>query len=772
MESIISGYEYDIFISYRQKDNKGDRWVSEFVEALKTELESTFKEEVSVYFDINPHDGLLETHDVNASLKDKLKCLVFIPIISRTYCDPKSFAWEHEFRAFVEEASKDQYGLKVKLPSGNIANRVLPVRIHDLDVEDIRLCESLLGGVLRGVEFIYKSPGVNRPLCAMEDKPHDNLNNTIYRDQINKIANAIKEIVSGLIVGEVVAAKEKEASQLPWEEARKRGKTIPEEKRPGFKKSKLFYYIISVVLVLVLLGVYVYPKIFIRDTLEKLRSSKEKISVAVMPFQNLTNDTIWNAWQEGIQTNLITSLGNTGELIVRKKDNILSLLKSQGLVEYAAISPSLAGKISNTLEADIFIYGSIQHAGSTVRLNAQLIDTKAEEVLKPFEINGPYNEKIIFDLTDSLRKQITDFLIISKLMKENPGMQHNFTPPKSSDALRYLLNGGNAANRGDIDEARNWYLKSLAADSGFFSASFALENTYGGTEQSYKWLIKNFERRDRMSLPDRLYASWAYEFSFGPPNEQIKYLKQLQELDDQDPFNPYMLGFTYNRMDQFDKAIPELEKALEIVRKWGKDYLKDQSAFFELGLAYHKTGQYKKEEKLYKESEMYDADYRPITYRRAILSLTEKDTSATKEYIAKHLTILKANSTSEADINKDLAIIYWHVDMPDKAEGYFRKMLSLEPENPGRLNDFADFLIDNKRNLNEVSELMDKAMKLAPNKVDYYNYLNTKGWVLYKQGKNKEALEMLQKCWDEAPFKLYSIRSHYEEVKKAVAGQK
>jgi hypothetical protein len=33
MPSIIEGYTYDIFISYRQKDNKGDRLVSEFVEA-------------------------------------------------------------------------------------------------------------------------------------------------------------------------------------------------------------------------------------------------------------------------------------------------------------------------------------------------------------------------------------------------------------------------------------------------------------------------------------------------------------------------------------------------------------------------------------------------------------------------------------------------------------------------------------------------------------------------------------------------------------------
>ena len=55
MSSIIEGYNYDIFISYRQKDNKGDRWVSEFVEALKTELESTFKEAFTICLNIHPH---------------------------------------------------------------------------------------------------------------------------------------------------------------------------------------------------------------------------------------------------------------------------------------------------------------------------------------------------------------------------------------------------------------------------------------------------------------------------------------------------------------------------------------------------------------------------------------------------------------------------------------------------------------------------------------------------------------------------------------------
>ena len=43
MPSIHPGYEYDIFISCRQNDNKRDGWVTNFVDALRNELEATQK---------------------------------------------------------------------------------------------------------------------------------------------------------------------------------------------------------------------------------------------------------------------------------------------------------------------------------------------------------------------------------------------------------------------------------------------------------------------------------------------------------------------------------------------------------------------------------------------------------------------------------------------------------------------------------------------------------------------------------------------------------
>ena len=50
----------------------------------------------------------------------------------------------------------------------------------------LRNVNQLLGGVLRGVEFIYKESGVNRPLSP-EDDEEKNLNNTIYEIQIIKL---------------------------------------------------------------------------------------------------------------------------------------------------------------------------------------------------------------------------------------------------------------------------------------------------------------------------------------------------------------------------------------------------------------------------------------------------------------------------------------------------------------------------------------------------------------------------------------------------------
>jgi hypothetical protein len=97
----------------------------------------------------------------------------------------------------IKWAKEDQFGRDIKLSNGNVASRILPIKIHDLDAQDNALFGNELGGALRSIEFIFKSPGVNRPLRP-DDRREDNLNRLSYRDQVNKVANALKEITSAM----------------------------------------------------------------------------------------------------------------------------------------------------------------------------------------------------------------------------------------------------------------------------------------------------------------------------------------------------------------------------------------------------------------------------------------------------------------------------------------------------------------------------------------------------------------------------------------------
>ncbi len=159
MASIFPGFEYDIFISYRHNDNAYDGWVSEFVENLRKELVATVKDKLTLFFDENPEDGLMESHNVDHTIASKIKALIFIPIVSQTYCDPKGFAWNNEFLLFNKASQEDSYGREIKLPNGNIASRILPVRIHEIEREDVGLLENVLQGVLTIYRFYISCPG-------------------------------------------------------------------------------------------------------------------------------------------------------------------------------------------------------------------------------------------------------------------------------------------------------------------------------------------------------------------------------------------------------------------------------------------------------------------------------------------------------------------------------------------------------------------------------------------------------------------------------------
>jgi tetratricopeptide (TPR) repeat protein len=340
----------------------------------------------------------------------------------------------------------------------------------------------------------------------------------------------------------------------------------------------------------------------------------------------------------------------------------------------------------------------------------------------------------------------------------------------SPEAYRYLIYGDNAFFKRDYPSAAKLYSQAIAIDSNFTVATIKLSfvlDFQGLYDQAKKCLMRAYQKRDQMSMQQKLFVNYAYARLFETPYEEIKYLKQILEFDDQMPFVLESLSYSYFNLYQYDKVIPGYEKALKIYEKWDSKPIWVYS-YVELGMAYHKTGQYNKERKLYKKAE-HDFPDDPILIRRqATLSLTEGDTVAANGYIKNYISRSKERSASDASVANSLALVYEEAGILNKAEEYYRQALSLEPENPIRMNNLAWFLINKDRNIDEGLKLIDKALELSP---DSYYMLDTKGWGLYKQGKYSEALELIRKSWELKPVYNHELYLHLEAAKKVVDGQ-
>jgi TolB-like protein len=448
MASQIPGFEYDIFISYRHNDNRSG-WVSEFVEGLKEELATRIKEPLTIYFDKNSEDGLLETHVVDKSLEAKLKCVIFIPIISQTYCDEKSFAWQHEFCAFNLLCTADQFGREVRLTSGNVASRILPVRIHDLEADDLSAIAKRIGGALRAIDFVYKEPGMSRPLKAQDVKA-DNLNKTDYHNQLTKVANAVKEIISAIRSSNNVLPKQLNVSGTPLVHRPRRAKLV-----------------LTAITVAILAGGLLLYNIIKPDV--TMESEK---SVAVLAFTDMSPGKDQEWFSDGLSEEILNSLAHLPELkVTARTSSFYYKGKDMPLKE-----------IASNLGVAHIVEGSVRKSGQQLRITAQLI--RVEDGFHVWSETYDRSADDVFRVQTEIAENIARML----LNELSPDARSRLTSLKSEnvEAYEYYLRGCRihlqkyyiTMEQQDFLQAERFFLKSITLDPHNADAYGALADLY------------------------------------------------------------------------------------------------------------------------------------------------------------------------------------------------------------------------------------------------------------------------------------------------------
>ena len=565
MPSIIPGYEYDIFISYRQKDNKYDGWVTEFIDHLKREIEATFKEDISIYFDENPHNGLLEIHNVDKSLETKLKSLIFIPVISQTYCDPNSFAWQNEFVAFNKMASADQTGRDIKLPSGNVCSRIIPIKIHDLDATDTELIENEMGCRLRSIDFIYSSAGVNRPLKP-DDNPDKNLNKTYYRDQINKVANAVKDIIYGIHPDpKKRATKSYQTRTQAGYESQSAVKKLAAPKRLQVK----FLVPLFLGLMIILAMIFFIPKWLQKAGKQISADETIKKAVAVMPVLNFTGnpDLSWIA--DMIHSDLTGHLQGISNLIVRPRQTTLQFRNSEESVQ----------QIAKKLSVNNLIETSIKGTEDNLQVEIRIAEAFPEEkYLSRSSFSQSFKE--LTNIYSEVINRILEGMEVKPTEQEEKVLSVPRTVnPEVRKACARGLYHLNLLTPEDVETGINYYKEAIAIDPADPEPYIGLAMAYGtaghgagilpdALQLSQAYALKAIELDPEAQHPNlgdahivlsQKYFCYDYDF-----DKAIYHLNRGLQLNPNNPPAHYLNGWYLGLINKVDEAADEMRKAIEI----------------------------------------------------------------------------------------------------------------------------------------------------------------------------------------------------------------
>jgi tetratricopeptide (TPR) repeat protein len=113
----------------------------------------------------------------------------------------------------------------------------------------------------------------------------------------------------------------------------------------------------------------------------------------------------------------------------------------------------------------------------------------------------------------------------------------------------------------------------------------------------------------------------------------------------------------------------------------------------------------------------------------------------------------------QPDLLYETALLAEKLGRAEELETRLRRLIELRPDHAHALNALAYSLAERNERLDEASALLDRALQLAPN--DPF-ILDSKGWVLFRQGASQAALEVLKTAFGIRPDP--EIAAHLGEV--------
>jgi TolB-like protein/Flp pilus assembly protein TadD len=261
------------------------------------------------------------------------------------------------------------------------------------------------------------------------------------------------------------------------------------------------------------------------------RASAHKLdrSIAVLPFENLSEEKENAFFADGMQDDILTNLSKIGDLKVISRTSVMS---------YRGNGTRNAREIGKALGVSTLLEGSVRRIGNRVRVNVQLINADSDEHIWAEDYDRDLTD--VFAIQTDLAQKITSTLQAKLSPSEKARLDRR--PTQNPDAYLLFIQAHDYATRPDMFRDTSLKAEQLFEQATKLDPNFAA--AFAGLSMIESWMYHSFD-----PLPARR------EKARTAANEALRLQPDLPEAH-------LALGFSYYYGDRdYERALAEFEIA-------------------------------------------------------------------------------------------------------------------------------------------------------------------------------------------------------------------
>jgi len=311
------------------------------------------------------------------------------------------------------------------------------------------------------------------------------------------------------------------------------------------------------------------PPTTVSRALSTLAAIPEK-SIAVLPFENLSNEKQNAYFADGVQDEILTGLSRVADLKVISRTSV---------IQYKAGPTRNLREIATDLGVAHVLEGTVQRAGSRVRVSAQLIDARSDTHL--------WAEHYDRDIADvfTIESEVARMIVAQLQAKISPREKAAIEEKPTADLAAYDLyiraktliatSVFSTPEQESLSEAVRLLNQAIERDPAFALAYYQLVRAhdllyFGGTDHTPARLaladaaIQSLTRlrpdsgEAHLALANHLYLGY---LDYDHAREELKLAQQSLPND---PLVFEILGYIDRRQGRWAESTKNLERAIEL----------------------------------------------------------------------------------------------------------------------------------------------------------------------------------------------------------------